>query len=53
MKDDTQGTVLLLKNAAAHAGQIKRELAAIIKVLPAAACAVTCFLGVSSEQRSF
>ena len=32
MSDDTSGTVLLLRNAAAHAGQIKRELAAIIQV---------------------
>jgi hypothetical protein len=32
MSDDASGTVLLLRNAAAHAGQIKRELAAIIQV---------------------
>ncbi len=32
MSDDALGTVLLLRNAAAHAGQIKRELAAIIQV---------------------
>ncbi|DBA79779.1 TPA: hypothetical protein ACH3X1_008443 [Trebouxia sp. C0004] len=31
MSDDASGTVLLLRNAAAHAGQIKRELAAIIQ----------------------
>ncbi len=32
MSGDASGTVLLLRNAAAHAGQIKRELAAIIQV---------------------
>jgi len=32
MSDDALATVLLLRNAAAHAGQIKRELAAIIQV---------------------
>ncbi|KAL0050639.1 hypothetical protein WJX82_003908 [Trebouxia sp. C0006] len=31
MSGDASGTVLLLRNAAAHAGQIKRELAAIIQ----------------------
>lgn len=32
MSEDALGTVVLLRNAAAHAGQIKRELAAIIQV---------------------
>ena len=32
MSDDTVGTVAMLRNAAAHAGHIKRELAAIIQV---------------------
>ena len=32
MKEEGQATALLVRNAAAHAGQIKQELAAIIKV---------------------
>ena len=32
MSEDASGSVVLLRNAAAHAGHIKRELAAIIKV---------------------
>ena len=48
MKDESQGTVLLLKNAAAHAGQIKQELAAIIQVLTACAHLQHCSLRLSS-----
>lgn len=45
MSGDALGTVLLLRNAAAHAGQIKRELAAIIQVCHSClkdACNLTC-----------